>query len=365
MKSIPFADLKKQYKNIKKEILSAIKDVCKKTAFSGGEFSEKFEREFCTFCHGKYFSGLNNGTNALHLAMLTLGIGTGDEIIIPANTFIATAWGVSYTGATPVFVDCDPETWEIDANKIEKSITKKTKAVIGVHLYGQPFDIDAVKKICDRHRIFLVEDCAQAHGAKYKNKIVGSFGAMGCFSFYPGKNLGCYGEGGGILTNNKKYYDRVNKLKNHGSSIKYHHDEIGYNMRLEGIQAAVLSVKLKYLNTWNKRRKEIAEMYHKKIKNSKIKTQKKPKWADSVYHLFVVEVENRNHLKRYLEKNGIFPAMHYPIPCHLQKAYKFLEYHEGNLPISEYHANHCLSLPMFPELKNEEAEKVIKIINKY
>jgi dTDP-4-amino-4,6-dideoxygalactose transaminase len=365
MKQIPFADLKRQYSAIKKEVLREIKTVCNETAFSGGKFSEKFDKEFAKYSGGKYFSGLNNGTSALHLAMLTLGIGPGDEVIVPANTFIATAWGVSYTGATPVFVDCDAKTWEIDAEKIEKSITKKTKAIIGVHLYGQPFDIDAVKKICKKHKLFLIEDCAQAHGAKYKNKIVGTFGSLGCFSFYPGKNLGCYGEGGGILTNNKKYFEHIEKLKNHGSMTKYYHDEIGYNMRMEGIQGAVLSLKLKHLNGWNVRRKEIAEMYHRLIVNPKIKMQFSPKWSNSVYHLFVIVTEKRNELKKYLEKNNIFPGLHYPVPCHLQKAYAFLKYKKRDCPNSEYLASHCLSLPMFPELTNKEVQKIVRCINSY
>lgn len=365
MKSIPFADLTRQYKNIQTEILPAIREVCEETAFSGGNFVEIFEKEFAKYCGAKYFSGLNNGTNAIFLAMLALGIRKGDEVIVPANTFIATAWGVSYTGATPVFVDCDSHTWEIDHEKIEKYITKKTRAIIGVHLYGQPFDVDEVKKICKKHKLFLVEDSAQAHGAKYKNKTVGSFGEMGCFSFYPGKNLGCYGEGGGILTNNKKYYNQIQKLKNHGSINKYFHDEIGYNMRMEGIQAAVLSVKLKNLNNWNKRRKEIAEIYREEISNSKIKMQFQPEWANSVHHLFVIETENRDGLKKYLEKKNIFAAMHYPVPCHLQKAYKFLGYQRGSLANAEYLTNHCLSLPMFAELTNGEVKKIIKAINSF
>jgi dTDP-4-amino-4,6-dideoxygalactose transaminase len=365
MKSIPFADLSRQYRNIKKEVLSVIKQVCEKTAFSGGEFAEKFEKEFAKYSGASYFSGINNGTNAIFLAMLALGISVEDEVIVPANTFIATAWGVTYTGATPVFVDCDPNTWQIDAREIEKKITKKTKAVIGVHLYGQPFDIDAVKKICKQHKIYLIEDCAQAHGAKYKDGIVGTFGEMGCFSFYPGKNLGCYGEGGGVLTNNKKYFDHLNKLKNHGSTVKYYHDEIGYNARLEGIQGAVLSVKLKYLNNWNKRRRQIAAIYFNKIKNNKIVMQKQPEWAKSVFHLFVITTKNRDELKKYLEKNGIYPAMHYPVSCHLQKAYAFLKYKKGDFPNSEYLAGHCLSLPMYPELTDREVKQVIKIINRY
>lgn len=365
MKNIPFADLKRQYENIRVEVLAAIKNVCEETAFSDGIFVEIFEKEFAKYCKGRYFCGLNNGTSALHLAMVVFGIGLGDEVIIPTNTFIATAWGVSYVGAKPVFVDCDKDTWEIDVSQIEKSITKKTKAVIGVHLYGQPFDIDAVKKICKKNKLFFIEDCAQAHGARYKNKIVGNFGDLSCFSFYPGKNLGCYGEGGGVLTNNKKFFDHIQKLKNHGSEIKYYHDEIGYNMRMEGLQGAVLSIKLKHLDEWNRRRKEIARIYHEKIVNPKIKMQTLPIWADSVYHLFVVETENRIGLKKHLEKSGIFSGFHYPIPCHLQKAYNFLNYKKGDFPNAEYLSGHSLSLPMFPELTGDEIEHITDVINKY
>jgi dTDP-4-amino-4,6-dideoxygalactose transaminase len=362
---IHFLDLKKQYNQIKKEILHKIEAVLEDTAFSGGKYVEEFEQNFAKFCQTNYSVAVNNGTSALHLAMLALGIGEGDEVIIPANTFIATAWGVSYTNAIPVFVDCNPNTWEIDIAKIEEKITSKTKAIIGVHLYGQPCDIDAIRQICTKYNLYFVEDAAQAHGAYYKGKRIGQFGEMACFSFYPGKNLGTYGEGGGITTNNEKYFKHLQSLRNHGSVVRYYHDEIGYNMRMGGIEGAVLSVKLQYLDSWNNRRKEIAKMYQKGITNTKIKMQAQPDFADSVYHLFVITTENRDNLQKFLNEQGIFPGMHYPVPCHLQKAYADLGYKKGDCPNAEYLAEHCLSLPMYAELTNEEVNHIVEIINQY
>jgi dTDP-4-amino-4,6-dideoxygalactose transaminase len=362
---IPFLDLKKQYLQIRNDVLSKIENVLEDTAFSGGKYVEEFEKNFANYCDTKYCVAVNNGTSALHLAMLALGIGEGDEVIVPANTFIATAWGVSYCNATPVFVDCTADTWEIDASKIEEKITPKTKAIAGVHLYGQPFDIDTVKAIAQKHNLYLVEDAAQAHGAYYKGKRVGGFGEMACFSFYPGKNLGTYGEGGGIVTNDEKYFKHLQSLRNHGSVVRYYHDEIGYNMRMGGIEAAVLSVKLQYLDKWNNRRKEIARMYQQGITNPKIKMQAQPEFTDSVYHLFVITTEDRDGLMKYLNEHQIFPGLHYPVPCHLQKAYAHLGYKQGDCPNAEYLASHCLSLPMFAELSDTEVEKVIEVLNKF
>jgi dTDP-4-amino-4,6-dideoxygalactose transaminase len=362
---IPCLDLQKQHQLIKEEVFEAFEKVYDQTAFSGGAFAETFEKQFAEFCNTPYAIALNNGTSALHLAMLCLGIGAGDEVIIPANTFIATAWGVSYSGATPVFVDCTNDTWQIDATKIEKKITSKTKAIIGVHLYGQPFDIDAVKNICIKHNLFLIEDAAQAQGATYKNTMVGGFGEMACFSFYPGKNLGACGEAGGITTNNEKYYKHLQSLRNHGSFVRYYHDEIGFNMRMGGLEAASLSVKLKYLSNWNNRRRAIAKRYQLEIVNPKIEMQAQPVWASSVYHLFVVTVKERDDLVKFLNQHNIYPALHYPVPCHLQKAYESLGHKKGDYPNAEYLASHCISLPMFAELTDEEVSIVIDCLNKY
>ncbi len=365
MSKIPCLDLKRQHDKLKAELFSAFEKVYEKTAFSGGPFVEQFENEFAAFCGTKYAIGLNNGTSALHLAMLALGIGPEDEVIIPANTFIATAWGVSHAGATPVFVDCTSDTWQIDVAKIEARITNKTKAIIGVHLYGQPFDIDAVKALAAKHNLLVVEDAAQAQGATYKGQNVGGFAEMACFSFYPGKNLGACGEAGGITTNNEAYSTHLKSLRNHGSVTRYYHDEIGYNMRMGGLEGASLSVKLKYLAGWNERRGAIAKRYQSEIKQPKITLQAQPEWANSIYHLFVVTCREKDNFVQYLEQNNISPAFHYPVPCHLQKAYAHLGYKEGDFPNSEYLAKHCVSLPMFAELTDEEVTKVIEVINAY
>jgi len=363
-KKIHCLDLSGQHQQVRKEIFEAFEKVYEKTAFSGGPFVEEFEKSFAIFTGTRFCIGVSNGTTSLHLAMLALGIGNGDEVIVPANTFIATAWGVSHARATPVFVDCD-DTWNIDPQKIEAAITPRTKAVIGVHLYGQPFDIDAVKAICDKHKLFLVEDAAQAQGARYKGKTVGGFGEMACFSFYPGKNLGACGEAGGLTTNNESYDRHLRALRNHGCTQRYYHDEIGYNYRMGGLEGASLSVKLKYLEGWNNRRREIAERYRKEINNPKIKMQVKPEWADGIYHLFVVTTENKEALVNHLTENNIIPAYHYPVPCHLQKAYSHLKYKKGDFINSEYLASHCVSLPMYAELTDENVDTVIRVVNKY
>jgi dTDP-4-amino-4,6-dideoxygalactose transaminase len=358
-------DLKGQHQQVKSEIFVAFEKVYEITAFSGGSFVKEFENSFAEYSECNYTVGVNNGTSAIQLALLALGIGNGDEVIIPANTFIATAWGVTHVGAIPVFVDCDPNTWEIDATKIEEKITKKTKAIIGVHLYGMPFDIDAVHSICKKHNLFLVEDAAQAQGAKYKKKSIGSFGEMACFSFYPGKNLGACGEAGGITTNNEKYVAKLQSLRNHGCVTRYYHDEIGFNMRMGGLEGASLSIKLKYLDGWNNKRKEIAKRYQNEIVNTKIKLQRQPENTDSVYHLFVVTTDEKDKFVEYLNHWNISPGFHYPVPCHMQKAYSHLNYKEGDFPHSEYLAAHCVSLPMYAELLEDEVTYVIDVINNY
>ncbi|MFM9986169.1 MAG: DegT/DnrJ/EryC1/StrS family aminotransferase [Flavobacteriales bacterium] len=365
MTKIPCLDLKGQHKHVKEEIFAAWEKVYEHTAFSGGPFVEEFEKAFSEYIGSTHAVGVNNGTTALHLAMIALGIGPGDEVIIPADTFIATAWGVSHAGATPVFVDCTADTWQIDVSKIEEKISPRTKAVIGVHLYGQPYDIDAVHAICKKHNLLMVEDAAQAQGARYKSKNVGTFGEMACFSFYPGKNLGACGEAGGITTNNSSYSEHLCSLRNHGSKVRYYHDEIGYNYRMGGLEGASLTIKLKYLEGWNNRRRQIAQHYQTHISNPLIRLQKQPSWADSVYHLFVITTENRDHLMKYLNEKNIFPALHYPVPCHLQKAYAHLNYQEGDCPNAEYLASHCLSLPMFAELSDEDVERVVHALNAY
>lgn len=365
MDKLFFMNLTRQYGEIKDEVETAFKDVCEVTAFAGGPFVEKFEKNFAEYCQGSHTVCVNSGTSALHMAVAALGIGEGDEVIIPANTFIATAWAPVYVNATPVFVDCDPDTWNVDPEKIEAKITDKTKAIIGVHLYGQPFDVDELRRIAERYNLLLIEDCAQAHGAKYKGKPVGALTEMGTFSFYPGKNLGAFGEGGAVVTNNSDYVNTIKRLRDHGSDKKYYHDTVGFNMRMDGVQGSILNAKLSHLDKWNRRRKEIADMYRKGIINPLVKMQKSPEWADSVFHLFVITTENRDALADHMKADNVFPGMHYPVPCHLQKAFEHLGYKRGDMPNSEYLADHCLSLPMFPEMRDEEVQKVIDLVNSY
>lgn len=359
-------DLTRDYKKHEEEYINAIRMVCEETAFSGGRYADKFDKEFAEFVGTKYAQGVNNGTSALHCALASLGIGVGDEVIVPANTYIASAWGVTYTGATPVFVDCTPDTWEIDASKIEEKITSRTKAILGVHLYGQPFDFGAVKKIADKYNLFVIEDCAQAHGAKFEGKTVGSLGDLGCFSFYPGKNLYAFGEGGSVTTNNEKCNNYINVMKNQGCNVRYYHEMIGYNYRLEGIQGAVLSVSLKYLPEWTKRRQEIGKKYMESISNPKIILQKHPENTETVFHLFEVEVtDDPDKFLEYMKLKGIECNRHYPVPCHLQKAYADLGYKEGDCPNAEYLAKHCTTLPLFPEMTEEEVAMVVEAVNAY
>lgn len=358
-------DLTRDYEAHKEEYLQAIETVCKETAFSGGKYADKFDEEFAVYVGTKYAVGVNNGTSALHCAMLALGVGAGDEVIVPANTYIATAWGVSYTGATPVFVDCTADTWELDPEKIEAKITPRTKGILGVHLYGQPFEFSKVKEIADKHGLWVVEDCAQSHGAQYEGRKVGTLGELACFSFYPGKNLYAFGEGGSITCNKEEYYRHMTRLKNQGCDVRYYHDEIGYNYRLEGVQGAVLSVSLKYLPEWTRKRQEIGERYIREITNPLIIMQKHPENTKPVYHLFVITVPDHDDFVKYMADNDVECNMHYPVPCHLQKAYAYLNYKEGDCPNAEYLASHCVTLPLFPGMREDEVERVISLCNAY
>lgn len=358
-------DLSRDYRKHQAEYMEAVRAVCEETAFSGGKFADRFDVEFAGYCGVPYAAGVNNGTSALHCAMMALGIGEGDEVIVPANTYIATAWGVTYTGAVPVFADCTADTWEIDPASVRKKITEKTKAVIGVHLYGQPFAYGEIKQIADEHGLFVVEDCAQAHGALYEGEMVGGLGELGCFSFYPGKNLYAFGEGGSVTCRKKEYFDAITTIKNQGCQVRYYHDVIGYNYRLEGLQGAVLSVSLKYLPEWTKRRREIGERYIREITNPLFTMQAHPANTSPVYHLFVVTVENPDHLIAYMEEKGMECNKHYPVPCHLQKAYRELGYQRGDCPNAEYLADHCVTLPLFPEMEEAEIQMVIDACNAY
>lgn len=362
---VPFFDLGRQYTALSPEIHKALDAVMDKTAFSGGPFVDEFEKHLATYHGIEQAVCLNSGTSALHLAMIVLGIGPGDEVIVPANTFIASAWGISYVGATPVFVDCDPHTWNIDVEAAAKAITPRTKAIVGVHLYGQPCNINGLSKLCSSNNLHFIEDNAQGIGARYEGQMVGGFGVLSCTSFYPGKNLGCYGEGGAVMTHNAELASHMKSLRSHGASVRYYHDEVGFNYRMEGFQAAVLQVKLAYIDKWNKRRQSIAMRYKQEINNPKLTFQRAEPGAESVYHLAVVTVENREDLTRFMDANGVGYAFHYPVPCHLQKAYANLGYKAGDMPNSEYLASHCVSLPMFPEMTDEEVNRVIEVLKSY
>ncbi len=365
MEKIGFLDLKEQNQQVKAEIFAAFQKVFEKTAFSGGPFVQEFEENFATYTGAKYAVALSSGTDAVHLMCIAAGIGEGDEVIIPANTFIASPWGVVYEKAIPVFVDCDSDTWEIDPAKIEAAITPKTKAIMGVHLYGQPFNRDAVKAIADKHNLLLLEDAAQAHGAYYKGESLGKGAFMAGYSFYPGKNLGATGEGGAIVTNDENIYNHLLSLRNHGSKEKYYHDIIGYNYRMGGLEGAALNIKLKYLDEWNNKRRAIAKRFFTEINNPKVKMQTQLDFANSVYHLFVVTVEDREAFVKHLNTHNIFPGMHYPVPCHLQKAFGHLGYKHGDFTNSEYLAEHCVSLPMYAELTRNKVDRIIEAVNTY
>lgn len=352
---IPFVDLKLQYQSIKPKIDLAIQNVIDQTAFIGGEEVEAFEKAFAELHDARFCIGTSSGTDALHLILWSMGIGSGDEVIVPVNTFFATAEAVSLTGATPVFVDCDEKSYNIDVNKIEEKMTRKTKAIIPVHLYGQACDMDSVIEIACKYQISIVEDCCQAHLSEYKNIRVGTFGNASAFSFYPSKNLGAFGEGGAVVTNNEFLYDAMRKRHNHGLSQKHHHDLIGHNYRLEAIQAAILNVKLKYIEAWTEMRRQNAELYNNDLSDvPEVITPLEILNMHHVYHLYVIRASRRDELKNYLENYRIGTGIHYSIPLHLQKAYAYLGYKEGDFPVAEKLSREILSLPMYPELTKEE-----------
>lgn len=360
--TIPFVDLKAQYQSIKTEVNEAIQRVLDNTAFILGKEVKDFEEAFAEYVGAKHCVAVNSGTAAIQVAVQSCGIGAGDEVIIPANTFFATAEGISTANATPVFVDCDSVSYNIDVSKIEAAITDKTKAIMPVHLYGQSADLDSIFEIAKKHNLLVIEDAAQAHGSLYKNKRVGALGHAGCFSFYPGKNLGAYGEGGAIVTNDDEVARLARLLRDHGSQKKYQHEIIGYNFRMEGIQGAVLNVKLKYLDGWNDLRREHATLYNKLLSDSGLILPLEMEYARHIYHLYVVQSERRDELMKALNDADIQTGIHYPIPIHLQPAYAFLEHKEGDFSEAERQAKQLVSLPMFPELTNEQIEKVCDTI---
>ncbi len=356
---VPFLDLKTQYETIKEEIHNSIIKVCESSAFAGGPFVEEFEKSFAAFCKTKHAIGVGNGTDAIWAVLIALGIGQGDEVITAANTFIATAEAITFCGAKPVFVDVEEKSYNINPGLIEPAITARTKAIIPVHLYGQTCDMDAILSIAKKHNLYVIEDACQAHGAEYKGRMAGSIGAAGCFSFYPGKNLGAYGEGGAIVTNNSELDRKLRMFRDHGQDKKYYHSMVGWNARLDGIQGAVLSVKLRHLEKWNSARRKNASLYTKLLKETKsIGTPYEAEWAKHVYHIYAVRNPKRDELIKHLAEKGISCGIHYPVPLHLQKAYEHLGYRKGEFPVAEKLASEQMSLPMFAELTSEQIETV-------
>jgi dTDP-4-amino-4,6-dideoxygalactose transaminase len=362
MTKVPYLDLKAQYKSIREEVLASLEAVCESTGFAQGPATKAFEQEFAAYCEAKHCVSLNSGTSALHLAMRCLDIGPGDEVILPPMTFIATAWGANYVGATPVFVDIDPQRRTLDPRLLEAAITKRTKAIIPVHLFGMPADLDPILAIAGKHGIPVVEDAAQAHGARYKGKRLGQFGVISCFSFYPGKNLGAYGEGGALVTNDESFAKRARSLREHGQSQRYHHDEVGYNYRMDGFQGAVLSIKLKRLDEWNAARTRHALRYSELLAGTHVTPPSTFDDSQSVWHCYVIEMDNRDRAREKLTAAGIDTGLHYPLPLHLQKVYASLGYQRGDFPVSERLAERCLSLPMYPELTDEQIQAVISAL---
>lgn len=361
--NIPFLSLHSQYKHIKQEIDRAVKRVIDRQYFILGEELTAFEQEFALYLGAKYVVGVGSGTDALILSLRALGIGKGDEVITQPNSFIATTLAITEIGATPVFVDVDPNTYQIDVNQIEAKITKKTKAILPVHLYGAPCEINHIVEIAKKNKLFVIEDACQSHGAILNKRMTGTFGDIGTFSFYPGKNLGAYGDGGAICTDSKIIYDKLLKLRNYGQTKKYYHDEIGINTRLDEIQAAILRVKLKHLDIWNKKRNFVAEKYIKGFK--KITVQKIIDGGVSNYHIFTIQSKKRFELSQFLKANGITTLIHYPIPIHLQKCYQFLGHSIGDFPNTEKLSLELQSIPIYPELKVDEIEYLINKINNY
>ncbi len=362
---IPFVDLKSQYRQIKDEVDAAVLGVMQRGDFVLGGAVGEFERAFADYCGVAHCVGVDSGYSALELIVRAYDIGPGDEVITAANTFIATTLAISNAGATPVLVDCDPETYNIDATKIEAAITPRTKAIMPVHLYGQTADMDAITAIARKHGLRVFEDAAQASGARYKGRMAGSLGDAAAFSFYPGKNLGAYGDGGAVTTNDPEIAEKIRLLRNIGQKIKYFHEVKGFNNRLDTMQAAVLGVKLPYLDGWNANRRRAAAQYAELLADLPFVTPVTADYAEHIFHLYVVRVDNREALMVYLKDKGIATGLHYPIPIHLQPAYSELGHDVGDFPITEEYADKILSLPIFPEMDDEKVAHVVDAIRSY
>jgi len=365
--NIQFVDLKAQYETIKSEIDSAIKDVIAKSAFIGGPYLKSFEENFADFCGVKHCVGVGNGTDALFIALKTLGIGAGDEVITVANSFIATSEAITQTGARVVFVDINPKTYNIDTNKIEEKITSCTKAIVPVHLYGQPADMEPILALAKKHHLKIVEDAAQAHGAIYKNRTIGSIGEMACFSFYPGKNLGAYGDAGAIVTNDDVLAKKARIFANHGRIDKYNHEMEGVNSRMDGLQGAVLNVKLKHLDKWTKMRRHNAYLYNENLTGLELITPVEIDNVKCVYHLYVIRVKKnlRQELQNHLKNNGIATGIHYPIALPNLKAYAYMNHQENDFPEASAASKEIVSLPMYPELEPVQIEYITTMIKDF
>ena len=359
---MPYLDLRAQYRTLRGEVLSALEQVCESTSFAQGGATLDFETKFAAYCGVDHCVGLNSGTSALHLALRCVGVGPGDEVITVSMTFISTAWAITYVGATPVFVDIDPVRRTLDPDNLEAAITPRTKAIIPVHLYGMPADMDRIMAIAERRGVPVIEDAAQAHGAEYRNKRVGQFGQVACFSFYPTKNLGAYGEGGALITNDASMAQRARSLRDHAQTEKYLHDEIGYNCRMDSFQGAVLAIKLKHLDEWNTARTDRSLLYTELLKDSSYKLPAHVSDSKCVWHCYVIETPERDRVRSSLQEVGIQSAVHYPVPIHLQKAYAHLRYRSGDLPLTESLCERCLSLPIYPELSKEKITRVASVL---
>ena len=354
--NFPYFDLKAQYSDLRDEILAALDRVCRNSSFILGEEVEQFETEFADYCEARYCVAVNSGTSALHLALLSVGVRPGDEVITTPNTFIATVEAISYTGAKPVFVDIDPLTANIDATKIETVISPRTKAIVPVHLYGRPAALDEIRTIAQHHELAVIEDACQAHGARYRQEHVGSMATAAAFSFYPGKNLAAYGEGGALTTNNEQVAHFARAMRDHGQSSRYLHEYIGYNYRMDGFQGAVLRIKLRHLEEWNEKRRQLARLYRQLLTDARISWPLDDPMNEPVYHQFVVYVDDRDEVRSKLECHGVHTAIHYPRPIHLQGCYAALGYERGSLPHAERACDRAISLPLFPEMTSEQVE---------
>ncbi len=362
--SIPLVDLGAQYESIKEEVLAAITDVVESRKFIQGPYVQSFEEEFAKSHRASYAIGCSSGTSAISLLLEALGVGAGDEVITSTHTFFATAEAIIHVGAKPVLVDIDPTTYTIDTNQVRAAITSKTKAIVPVHIYGNLCDMAELQEISTKHSIPLVEDAAQAPFAKQGDKYAGTFGQGATFSFYPGKNLGAYGDAGLMFARDEELALKVRKLRDHGRTEKYIHDEIGYNHRMDGIQGAILSVKLKYMEEWTKLRRARANQYRSLLDTSKVTLMKETKGTEPSYHLFVISCENRDEVQTALKTAGISSGIHYPVPVHMQPAMESFGYRKGMFPISEQKAQSILSLPIFPELSIENVERITQIVNR-